>query len=137
MTQIAMVSSIKPGNMAEISLRRESACGKSCAQGAGCFASKRFIAVDALNEVNASVGDTVVVESSSERIIKIAALVYLTPLVTFFLSYFCLSVFESEVRLALSGACFFLGFLAPFLYSRRLGGRREYGFFRITKVLGR
>ncbi len=135
MTQIAKVRELKPGNIAEVALKRESACGKQCSQCAGCFSEARVIAVDASNEARADVGDTVVVESSSGRIISIAALVYLTPVLTFFIAYFCLASLSAVARISLAGACFFAGFAAPFFYSRRLSGRSNSGFYKITRII--
>lgn len=71
----------------EVELVRASACGSDCGSCQGCGAPKEIIRVKARGGAGKQVGEKVVIESSSGRILGLAALVYLTPLVLFFAGY--------------------------------------------------
>ena len=76
MTQTAMVRRILPQNRVELSIMRESACGHDCSSCGGCSMSeKREVTVIANDPIGAHPGDSVIVESSSKRLLGIAALV--------------------------------------------------------------
>ena len=75
------------GEMAKVRIYRSGACGENCASCKGC-AGRKPIEVWAKNEAGARPGDRVTVESASPRVLGLAALVYLLPLVTAVLGYF-------------------------------------------------
>ena len=87
MTQEATVTRLLSNGMAEIAVRRESACGGNCHACGGTCASKNIIKVSAKNPVLAGVGDRVVVASSTSGILGAAVVVYVIPLVLFFTFY--------------------------------------------------
>ena len=94
MKRTAEVLEIK-GDNALISVRRSSmcegcekqgGCGSSCAAGELLGAEKTMTAW-ASNEIGARVGDTVEVETESTTVLRYAAVVFLFPILLFYLFY--------------------------------------------------
>ena len=71
MTQIATVEKILDGQHAIISVPRKSACGHDCEECAGCGISGTAIRAKAINTVGATIGQKVVVESSTKKMLGI------------------------------------------------------------------
>ena len=120
MLQKAKVIAIEDG-MATISVERESACGHDCGSCAGCGMQSARIIADAENSLGAKVGDMVEVESETAKVLKIAGVVYILPLVLFFAAYFALVLtVASETAAMLGGmAGFLLGVLCAIRLNRR------------------
>lgn len=87
MEQIATITRVLEGGRAEVEVRRQSSCGHDCTGCHGCGAPDEHIRVTAINEANAVEGDTVLVTSDSKKILGLAVLLYLVPLVLFFICY--------------------------------------------------
>ena len=87
MTQIATVERILDADHAEISVPRKSACGHDCEECAGCGVSGASVYARAANPIGARPGQKVVVESSTKKMLRIVALVYLIPVVLFLAGY--------------------------------------------------
>ncbi len=87
MTQIATVERIIDQNHAEISVPRKSACGHDCEECAGCGVTGAAVRAKALNVIGAQPGEKVVVESDTDKMLRIICLVYLTPVVLFLAGY--------------------------------------------------
>lgn len=87
MQQTVTVKDVKPNGKAVIQLQRMSACGHSCDGCHGCGAPNVILTVEANNPVAAGKGDKVLVESSNKTLYKAAVVVYLIPVVLFFLFY--------------------------------------------------
>ena len=134
MTQIATVERIINSDYAEISVPRKSACGHDCEECAGCGVSGAAVHARARNPVGARPGQKVVVQSDTQKMLGIVALVYLTPVVLFFLGYFgSIMVSSMAVRYTAAAAGFVLGIVIAILYDRRL--RRDGGLkFTITRL---
>ena len=134
MTQIATVERIINSDYAEISVPRKSACGHDCEECAGCGVSGAAVHARARNPVGARPGQKVVVQSDTQKMLGIVALVYLTPVVLFFLGYFgSVMVSSMAVRYTAAAAGFVLGIVIAILYDRRL--RRDGGLkFTITRL---
>ena len=134
MTQIATVERIINSDYAEISVPRKSACGHDCEECAGCGVSGAAVHARARNPVGARPGQKVVVQSDTQKMLGIVALVYLTPVVLFFLGYFgTIMVSSMAVRYTAAAAGFVLGIVIAILYDRRL--RRDGGLkFTITRL---
>lgn len=81
---------------ARVIIRRESACGDSCAScGGGCDDSKS-ITLDIENTLSAKVGDYVIIESKSSTILKSAFIAYIMPLFFMIIGVLVgMTVFES------------------------------------------
>lgn len=121
MTQIATVEKILPGGMAEISVPRKSACGHDCEECAGCGVSGASVRAQARNTVGAEVGQKVVVESSTKRLLGVMILVYLLPIVCFFVGYFATGALSSEgLRYVIAIAAFLVGILPAVICDRRM-----------------
>lgn len=134
MIQIATVTSVLNDGNAIVAVKRETACGMSCSEcGAGCYGETPMVTVRARNTINASEGDYVSVEASTQEIMLIAALVYLLPVVLFFLGYGLGMLFSGNNPVGLlSGAGgFLLGIALTILYGRRKKGKIMYKIIEI------
>ena len=130
MTQIATVEKILDSQHAIISVPRKSACGHDCEECAGCGISGTAIRAKAINTVGATIGQKVVVESSTEKMLGIIALVYLTPIVLFFAGYISMLLlnFSVTVQYIVAGLGFVLGILTAIWYDRRIRDRGGLSF---------
>lgn len=130
MTQIATVERILDPDHAEISVPRKSACGHDCEECAGCGVSGAAVHARAANPIGAAPGQKVVVESSTKKMLRIVALVYLIPVALFFLGYFAAVAVTASVAVQYTAAVlgFFLGILAAVGYDRRLRARGGLSF---------
>lgn len=134
MTQIATVEKLLSNGRAEISVPRKSACGHDCEECAGCGVSGAAVRAVAINPVHAQPGQKVVVESSSKRLFGVILLVYMLPVLLFFVGYFATPFLPSEgLRYTVAIAAFFLGLLPAVFYDRHI--RRQGGLtFTIVRL---
>ena len=125
MTQIATVERILDAEHAEISVPRKSACGHDCEECAGGRVSRASVYARASNPIGAQPGQKVVVESSTQKMLRIVVLVYLIPVVLFLAGYVITSMLTASVAVqyAVAGAGFVLGIVFAILYDRRLRAR--------------
>ena len=130
MTQIATVERILDADHAEISVPRKSACGHDCEECAGCGVTGAAVHARAANPIGARPGQKVVVESSTKKMLRIVALVYLIPVVLFFVGYLAAMALTSSVgvQYAAAAAGFALGVVLAILYDRRLRARGGLSF---------
>ena len=138
MTQIATVQRLLDGQKAEIMVRRPSACGHDCASCGGCGPNSitQVIAV-ADNEAGARVGDTVRLESGSGRVLGLAALLYLVPLLLLFVGYFlAFGLLRLGEGASVAVGLLFLtaGFAVNLVTDRRLRKQRPVSL-RIVEVM--
>ena len=84
MTQKAVVVRIIAPGLCEVRARRQSACAGECASCSLCKAEETDML--ALNSMGAAEGDSVLIEGSGTLLL--AALVYLVPLLLFFIGWF-------------------------------------------------
>lgn len=133
MTQIATVERILDADHAEISVPRKSACGHDCEECAGCGVTGAAVHARAMNPIGARPGQKVVVESSTQKMLGIVALVYLIPVALFMLGYLVMNFLGTSVGVqyftAVAG--FAAGILLAVRYDRRL---REKGGLVFTIV---
>ncbi|MGI6029420.1 MAG: SoxR reducing system RseC family protein [Candidatus Heteroscillospira sp.] len=136
MTQEATVTRLLPGGMAEIAVRRESACGGNCHACGGTCSFKNLMKVSAKNSVMAEVGSRVVVESSTASILKAAAVVYVIPLVLFFAFYAIAAVMGAgeTASVCASLAGFLIGVGGAVMLNRSLKNRAA-ATFEIVSIL--
>ena len=118
MDQIVRVRQTLPDGTASVVHIRESACSGDCHKCSGCGAAKEAVIFTADNPVGARVGDLVKVESSTAPVLKAAVVLYVLPLVLFFLGYFL----GSLIGLGPLAGClaFGLGIGLVILYDRRI-----------------
>ena len=130
MTQIATVERILDAGHAEISVPRKSACGHDCEECAGCGVTGAAVRARAVNPIGAAPGQKVVVESSTKKLLRIVALVYLIPVVLFFVGYLGAFAMTSSTAVQYTAAVlgFVLGILGAIAYDRRLRARGGLSF---------
>lgn len=124
--------------MAEVQIRRQTACGHDCSDCAGCT---QVITGDnivtARNELNAKAGDVVLLESATSKILAAASMVYILPFVLFFVGYFLAGALMVTPQGALPVACglvgFFLGILCAIGWDR-LEKRNRSLQFEIVEI---
>lgn len=135
MTQIATVEKLLSGGRAEISVARQTACAHDCAECAGCGTTPAPVRAVAVNSALAQAGQKVVVESETRKVIGAALIVYILPVVLFFIAYFSASGLESEaLRAGIAILAFAAGVLAAVMADRKL--KRSGGMvFTIVRVL--
>ena len=137
MTQQGTIKKLLPDGMAEIEVTRRSACGHDCAKCGGCGGLEtKTLYVTARNRAKADVGERVLIEGETGQVLGLAMLVYVLPIVLFFVGYALGSVlFTGAAAGALGGGVLFvLGILGAIWYSRRMKARNEVPY-EITKRL--
>ena len=137
MTQQGTIKKILPGGMAEIEVTRRSACGHDCAKCGGCGGLEtQTLYVTARNRAQAKVGERVLIEGETGQVLGIAGLVYLVPVVLFFVGYGVGRMLQkgAGVSALCGGVLFALGIAAAILYSHQMKRKNSIPF-EITKVL--
>lgn len=119
MTQIATVDALLDNGYVQISVPRKSACGHDCEDCAGCGMTGAAIKARAKDPVGVTVGQKVVVESSTKKLMGVVALVYVLPVVLFLLGYFLTYSLKTEgVRYAIAIAAAAAAFIPCVFYDR-------------------
>ena len=134
MTQIATVERLLPSGNAEISVPRKSACGHDCEECAGCGMSGAAVHAIAKNPIGATVGQKVVVESSTKRLLGIIAVVYILPFLLFLVGYFATPMLTEGLRYTIAIALFILGIAPAVIYDRHLKKSGELSFVIIRPL---
>lgn len=134
MTQIATVQEVMPDGYVTVAVARKSACAHDCERCAGCGAVGGAVLVKAHAPIGVRPGQKVEVESRTDQVLGVAALVYLLPLLGFLLGYFLSGGLAESVRYVLAAAAAALCFLPAVLYDRRVG-RRGSIEYTVRKVL--
>ena len=88
MEQKARVSQTHPNGTATVVIVRESACSGDCHKCSGCGAAKETLLIQAVNAVQATPGDVVIVRSETAPVLKAAVMLYIVPMLLFFLGYY-------------------------------------------------
>lgn len=124
MEQLVKVKTASPDGTAQVIRIRESACSGDCHKCSGCGAAKETIVFTAENPVNAQPGDLVYVKTQSAPVLMGAAVVYLLPLLLFFLGYFLLDAICSLGALG-GGLAFALGIGGVVMYDRLVARKQN------------
>ena len=106
---------------------RESACSGDCHKCSGCGAAKETVTFTAKNPIGARRGELVKVESQTAPVLKAAVVLYVAPLVLFFLGYylgFRLGGFGALV----GGLGFVLGILLVLVYDRKVARKANIDY---------
>jgi sigma-E factor negative regulatory protein RseC len=138
MIQEATVREVRDNGMAQVQIRRLTACGHECSECAGCT---QVITGETLawahNQVGAGVGDVVTVESESTQVLTAAAMVYILPFFLFFVIYLTISSLLGSAESVLPVVGGLLGFLMGVLgaigWDRRAKRKRSLQF-RIVEI---
>lgn len=123
MEQKAMVRAVTANGMASVSVIRESACSGDCHKCSGCGAAKETIVFDAVNAIGARPGELVTVKSESGPVLAGAAVLYMVPLVLFFLGYFLGELVGAGPLAGCAGLV--LGFALAALYDRKVTAKKN------------
>lgn len=87
MEQLAKVRVCCPDGTAQVLCIRESACSGDCHKCAGCGAVQQKLLFTAKNPIGAQPGDTVTVASDTGPVLLGAAVLYMLPLLLFFVGW--------------------------------------------------
>lgn len=109
---------------------RQSACSGDCHKCAGCGAAAEAILLNAENPIGARAGDTVFIRSETGPVLKAAAVLYMAPLVLFFLGYLLGELAWGRGALA-GGLAFLAGICLAVLYDRKVV-KKEKTAYTIT-----
>lgn len=121
MTQEAVVTKLLPGGMAEVAVKRTTACGGNCGSCESCVFQNE-LKTPALNKIQARPGQKVLIESQTSRIFKAAFLVYVLPLLFFLLGYLLSAAFSlgETAGIIFSFAGLIIGAVIVVLSQRRI-----------------
>lgn len=134
MEQLVRVKESFENGTADVIIIRESACSGDCHKCSGCGAAKETVIVTADNPIGARRGDLVKVESATGPVMKAAVVLYVIPLVLFFLGYYLGTLLGSFG--ALFGCLgFALGIVVVVMYDRMMGKKAGLGY-TITAYAG-
>ena len=124
MEQLVRVQMCNDDGTAQVIHVRQSACSGDCHQCSGCGAAKETLLLTAQNPIGARPGQMVTVRSESGPVLLDAAMLYMMPLVLFFVGYLIAQVLFQCGAL---GGClaFVLGIILAAVYDRRVAAKRE------------
>lgn len=134
MEQLVRVKETYPDGTALVIHIRESACSGDCHKCSGCGAAKEAVLITADNPIGACRGDLVKVESDTGPVLKAATVLYMMPLVLFFVGY------ALGAALDISGAlcgclAFVLSIVLIVIYDRKVIKKANLGY-TITAFAG-
>ena len=134
MEQIVRVKETYDNGTALVIHIRESACSGDCHKCSGCGAAKEAVLFTADNPIRARKGDLVKVESETGPVLKAATVLYVIPLVLFFLGYYLGTLIGNFGALV---AClgFVLGMVLVVVYDRKVVKKSNLGY-TITAFAG-
>ena len=134
MEQQAQVIRIVDERTAKVAVKRKSACSGDCHTCHGCPHPDEIVMVNADNFVGAQKGDDVIIRSETGRVLKLAVMLYLMPLVLFFVGYFVMPGGETP-RLIAGGLAFAVGIFACMYVSHSMKKNNREMHFSIVEVL--
>ena len=133
MEQIVRVKSIAPNGRAQVLHVRQSACSGDCHKCSGCGAAQETMILEADNPIGAAVGDFVTIQAATGPVLKGAAMLYVLPLVLFFLGYFLGD--KAGLGALFGGLGFLLAIGLSVIYDRKIAKKEEVHI--ITGYAGR
>lgn len=127
MQQLVRVKETYEDGTATVVHVRQSACSGDCHKCSGCGAAQETIMLKAKNPIGAKRGDLVTLESATGPVLKAAAVLYLIPMVLFFLGYF---VGDALWGMGTLVGClsFAAGIILAVVYDRRIGKSDQTGY---------
>ena len=135
MQQLVRVRKIHEDGTATVIHVRESACSGDCHKCSGCGAAKEAILLEAKNPIGAKPGDLVTIESATGPVLKAAMVMYMVPMVLFFVGYAIGAALWN--RGALMGCLFFVASIGlAVVYDRKVVRRENIGY-TITGFAGK
>ena len=134
MEQKVRIREVLPDGTALVVHVRESACSGDCHKCAGCGAAKETIVSTAENPIGAGPGDLVRVESETAPVLKAAAVLYVAPLVLFFLGYY-IGYRLGNLGALVGAVGFVLGIVLVVVYDRKVMKKSDL-IYKITAFAG-
>lgn len=135
MEQIVRVKQLLENGRAQVLHVRQSACSGDCHKCSGCGAAQEAIILEADNPIGAAVGDFVTVCSATGPVLRGAAVLYMMPLVLFFLGYFLGAAAWGKGALVGCPA-FVLGIVLVIVYDRCVAAKNQT-VYTITGFAGK
>ena len=130
MTQEVKVLKRNEDATADVIHIRQSACSGDCHKCSGCGAAQESLRLTVHNPIGAHPGDMVVIESQTGPVLAAAAVLYILPLVLFFVGYLVGDLLWSQG--ALTGClCFAAGIAGSVIYDR-LVAKKKVPVYTIT-----
>lgn len=123
MEQTVRVKKVNSDGTAQVLHIRQSACSGDCHQCAGCGAAEVSLMLTARNPIGARPGDLVVIRSESGPVLTAAAVLYVLPLVLFFLGYILGMTWQ--LGALVGGLAFALGIVLAVVYDRLVAKKRK------------
>ena len=116
MQQLVRVKEVCDDGTAQVIVIRESACSGDCHKCAGCGAVQQKMLLQAVNAIGAKPGELAIVSSQSAPVLRGAVVLYMVPMLLFFLGY--LLGEKWNLGALLGGAGFVAGILLAVAYDR-------------------
>ena len=110
--------------MAQVLVLRQSACSGDCHKCSGCGAVEQKLLLDARNAIGAKAGDTVRIAAESGPVLAAAAVLYIVPLLLFFLGYLLGEILWQRGGIA-GCVAFAAGLLLAWIYDRRIVKKKK------------
>ncbi len=139
-TEIGEIVRLLSENKAKVKVKKHSSC-QGCAHRSFCdpFGSEHMV-IQAVNYVNAQIGNTVEVEFGVEKASKAIIILYIIPLIFLILGAFLGNFFNPFNNQDISAAIFslvfvILSFIGIYFYSHRQFETNPSGQPKITKIL--
>ena len=114
---------------------RESACSGDCHKCSGCGAAKEAILLEAVNPIGAEPGDLVTVEAATGPVLKAALVMYMVPMVLFFVGY-ALGAALFQQGALVGCLAFFLSIGLAVVYDRKVV-KKQNTTYTITGFAGK
>lgn len=116
MEQLVRIKDVCDDGTAQVMVIRESACSGDCHKCAGCGAVQQTVLLQALNAIGAKPGEVAIITSQSAPVLRGAAVLYMVPMLLFFLGY----ILGAQWQLGglLGGMGFGAGILLAVVYDR-------------------
>ena len=127
MEQIVRVQETYDDGTALVAHLRQSACSGDCHKCAGCGAVSQEMLLKVENTIGAKTGDMVRIESESAPVLRAAAILYLIPVLLFFVGYLIGAMLWERGAL-LGGLFFVIGISFAIGYDRKVVSRKESGY---------
>ena len=135
MTQIARVVDVLQNGLVEVEVRRMCACNHNCdGCSTHCRINDEHVKVVAKNDAGAAEGDNVVIQSKTSQILGIAAIVYIVPIMLFFIGYILSSGLGESTSVLIGVGAFLIGIIIAYLYSRHLKKTQKTEYIATKRV---
>ena len=124
MEQLVRVLKTNNDGTAQVVHVRESACSGDCHKCSGCGAVQQSVILMAQNPIHAKKGELVTVRAESGPVLLAAAVLYMLPVMLFFLGYLAGHMLWEQGGMV---AClaFGLGIVGAVVYDRRVVKKKE------------